>query len=326
MNPNQTNSPRPRRIRIIAPSGIPDATSVETAIARLRAQGHHVDGEAAALRRYQRFAGIDAERLADLNQLADPAIALPDIALAARGGYGAVRLLAQLDYDGLRARLSAQPVALVGYSDFTAVQMALLARAGLITFSGPTLGCFGAPMPSEFTLSNFWRTLESPRLAIEGLTVTACGAAYAVGSAPIEGTLWGGNLAVLASLVGTPYLPAIDGGILFIEDVNERPFRIERMLYQLYLAGVLGRQKALVLGHFTNGEPHPPVDHGYDLHAALTQLGALVGIPILAGLPFGHVDDLLTLPVGAPARLAYDAAGKLELSAWGYPNFSGTGH
>src|ERR1700744_4228569 len=135
-----------RTFELIAPSGYPhDPEAVHRALHRLHAQGHRVDNVESTRRRYQRFAGTDGERAAELNRLADPSRPLPDVVLAVRGGYGAVRILHGLDYDGLQRRLSDQPVALVGHSDFTAIQLALLARANLTTFGGPMLaGDFGA--------------------------------------------------------------------------------------------------------------------------------------------------------------------------------------
>src|SRR4029077_12256147 len=112
-----------------------------------------------------------------------------------------------------------------------------------------------------------------------------------------SGTLWGGNLAMVAHLVGTPYFPHVDGGILFLEDVCEHPYRIERMLYQLHHAGVLARQRAILLGRFTEFELNGN-DGGYDLEGAVAQLRSLVNVPVFTGLPFGHVADKLTLPVG----------------------------
>ena len=227
---------RSATIDLIAPSGYPsDPAALERALARLRHEGHRVEDVGVAHRRFERFAGTDSERAADLNRLADPARALPDIALAVRGGYGAVRLLHGLDYEGLRQRLQHASTALVGHSDFTAIQLALLARAGLVTFGGPMLaGDFGAPTPSRFTMDQFWATLSADHLVVRG------NVAYPQ-PVNVRGILWGGNLAIIASLIGTPYMPSIDGGILFVEDINEQPFRIERMIYQLHLAGILAR-------------------------------------------------------------------------------------
>jgi muramoyltetrapeptide carboxypeptidase len=303
-----------RSIRLIAPSGYPvDPTTVERGISRLRAAGHRIEGAEVTRRQMQRFAGTDAQRLADLNQLADPAVALPDIVLAVRGGYGATRLLADLDYAGLRKRLSGSATALVGHSDFTAIQLALLAQAGLTTFGGPMLCAnFGADTLDDYTWDNFWRTLSEPVTTLRFDTPQ-------LDTVALKGTLWGGNLALLAALAGTPYMPRIEGGILFVEDVNEPPFRIERMLYQLHYAGILARQQAVVLGDFTQYRLAEH-DNGYTLDTMIANLRMRFGMPFLTGLQFGHVARILTLPVGAPAELDSDSGG-FSLRFSGYPHY-----
>ncbi|WP_345810772.1 muramoyltetrapeptide carboxypeptidase [Paraburkholderia sp. PREW-6R] len=301
-----------RTIELIAPSGYPhDPDVLHRALHRLHAQGHRVGGVETTRRRYQRFAGTDGERAADLNRLADPSRALPDIVLAVRGGYGATRILHGLDYEGLQRRLADQPVALVGHSDFTAIQMALLARAGIKTFGGPMLmSDFGAENVSEFTMQHFWSALTKPSLTVTGNTPQAQ-------SADVSGMLWGGNLAVLTSLIGTPYLPPVQGGILFLEDVNEQPFRVERMLYQLHLSGILAQQQAVVLGDLSGGKAYD-YDNGYDLHTMIEQMRSVIGIPVITGLQFGHVPNMLTLPVGADAHLVADSHG-FKLTVSNYP-------
>ncbi|CAE6717629.1 muramoyltetrapeptide carboxypeptidase [Paraburkholderia haematera] len=304
-----------RTIELIAPSGYPhDSEVLHRALHRLHAQGHRVEGVDVTRRRYQRFAGTDGERAADLNRLADPSRKLPDIVLAVRGGYGAARILHGLDYEGLQRRLTDQPVALVGHSDFTAVQLALLARAGVKTFGGPMLmSDFGAEDLSEFTMQHFWSALTRPTMTVTSNVPQAQ-------TADVTGMLWGGNLAVVTSLIGTPYMPPVQGGILFVEDVNEQPFRLERMLYQLHLSGILAQQQALVLGDFSGGKQYD-YDNGYDLNAVIEQVRSVIGIPVVTGLQFGHIPNMLTLPVGADAHLVSSAHGfKLTLS--GYPHFA----
>jgi muramoyltetrapeptide carboxypeptidase len=301
-----------RTIELIAPSGYPhDPNAIHLALKRLRAQGHHVENVDATQRRYQRFAGTDGERAAELNRLADPSRELPDIVLAVRGGYGAVRLLHGLDYRGLQRRLRDRPIAFVGHSDFTAIQLALLSQAGVTTFGGPMLaGDFGAETVSDFTMKHFWSALTSQTYTISG-TLTQ------PKSVDVKGTLWGGNLAVLASLVGSPYMPPVEGGILFVEDVNEQPFRIERLIYQLHLAGILERQQALVLGDFSGGKSFD-YDNGYDLLTMIEQVRSVVGIPVVTGLQFGHIPNMVTLPVGAQGHLVAGAHG-FKLSVSGHP-------
>ncbi|WP_026107243.1 LD-carboxypeptidase [Dyella ginsengisoli] len=299
------------RIRLIAPSGYPaDPAAMTRGVARLRAAGYAVENEAVLGRSMQRFAGSDAERAADLNALAD-AETLPDIALVTRGGYGAARLLEHLHYDALRERLAGSALAMVGHSDFTAVQMALHVRSGLATLAGPLLADLGAEPEDGETLSQFRQVLSAPSAEV----TWACNGDARL---DVEGTLWGGNLAVLCSLLGTPYFPRIDDGILFVEDVGEPPFRIERLLYQLHLSGVLGRQRALLLGRFSDCRPGPR-DNGYTLEAAFEQLRAVAGIPVIDGLPHGHGPGQLTLPFGAPAHLRVEGP-TARLAFSGYPH------
>jgi len=304
-----------RTIELIAPSGYPhDPEVLQRALQRFHAQGHRVQGVEAAKRRYQRFAGTDGERAADLNRLADPSRALPDIVLAVRGGYGAARILHGLDYEGLQRRLTGRPIALVGHSDFTAIQLALLARAGVKTFGGPmVMSDFGAEDLSEFTMQHFWSVLTKPTMTVTSTVPQAQ-------AVDVWGMLWGGNLAVLTSLIGTPYMPPVQGGILFIEDVNEQPFRVERMIYQLHLSGILAQQQALVLGDFSGSTAYD-YDNGYDLQSMIDQVRSVIGIPVVTGLQFGHVRDMLTLPVGADAHLVAGAHG-FKLSVSGYPHLA----
>lgn len=300
------------RVRLIAPSGYPhDRAAMARGVARLREDGCALDGLDVLERTERRYAGSDAERAADLNALAAQDV-LPDVALAIRGGYGATRLLEHLHYDALRERLAGTNTVLVGHSDFTAIQLALHARSGLATFGGPMLGPdFGAQTPSALTLPHFWRTVR----AAQGSAAWSSGGEHAL---DLEGPLWGGNLAMVCSLLGTPYFPRIEGGILFVEDVGEPPFRIERLLYQLHLSGVLGRQRALILGDFTDCR-HSAYDNGYDLAEGFAQIRRVAGIPVLDGLPFGHAPDKFTLPFGVPARLRVDGHdARLDFS--GYPH------
>ncbi|AQG98448.1 muramoyltetrapeptide carboxypeptidase [Burkholderia sp. KK1] len=303
-----------RTIDLVAPSGYPhDPAAVDRGIGRLRREGHRLENVDATRRRFQRFGGTDAERAADLNRLADPSRSLPDIVLAVRGGYGASRILHGLDYLGLR-RLADQPVAIVGHSDFTAIQCALYAHAGVKSFGGPMFaGDFGAEEVSSFTMRHFWN-------AISHSSFTVTSNAPQRQTVDVTGMLWGGNLAILTSLVGTPYLPPVEGGILYIEDVNEHPFRIERMIYQLHQSGVLGRQQAIVMGEFSGGRLSD-YDNGYSLDAMIEQVRNVTGIPIVTGLQFGHVENLLTLPFGATAHLVSTERGfTLKLSD--YPHLA----
>ena len=298
------------RVRLIAPSGWPDDLAAMTrGVSRLRKAGFVVEGESVLKRVDTRFAGTDAQRAHDINALASMD-RLPDIALATRGGYGLTRLLRHLHYDALRERLHGRHLALVGHSDFTALQLALYAKTGLISFAGPLLTNLGAAPLEQQTWKDFCATLGSASYSVSWSTPYRS-------ELHVQGPLWGGNLTMLASLVGTPYFPHIDGGILFVEDVSEVPFRIERTLYQLYLSGALERQRALLLGNFLKSEVGPS-DNGYNLDMALDQISRVIGIPVVRGLPHGHGRRQLTLPFGAPAKVQVQS-GHATLSFSGYP-------
>lgn len=281
----------PLRFTIIAPAGFAaDAGAVDRAVALLTRLGHRARVDPTARSRWQRFSAPDDERLAAIARVAaDPDT---DVALMLRGGYGFTRLLDRIDFTAIASTRKRW----MGHSDFTAFQLAALAHAGVVTYAGPMASYdFGAPIPSAFTLDNCFGVLEH-----DAWTVSC---ALSGPGARVSGVLWGGNLAMVAHLVGTPYLPEIRDGILFLEDVGEHPYRVERMLHQLVHAGVLTRQRAVLLGAFTEYQLGAN-DAGYDVDVAVEHVRSRVDVPIYTGLPFGHVPDKLTLPVGGRCDLA----------------------
>jgi muramoyltetrapeptide carboxypeptidase len=288
---------------IVAPAGFAtDAAAIDRAVARLQALGHRVSCDPAARGRWQRFSAPDAERLAAIERVAGDAST--DVALVLRGGYGFTRLIDQIDFVALRAARKRW----LGHSDFTAFQLAALATAGMVTFAGPMASYdFGAATPSSFTLDQCFGVLQNDAWDVD---CALDGPSRVVQS----GLLWGGNLALVAHLVGTPYFPDVRGGILFLEDVGEHPYRVERMLYQLLHAGVLARQRAILLGAFTEYELNTN-DAGYDLAAAIAAVRQRVATPIYTGLPFGHVPNKLTLPVGGRCEFeSHDGRATLRLT------------
>ncbi|MES2536692.1 MAG: muramoyltetrapeptide carboxypeptidase [Pseudomonadota bacterium] len=296
-------------VAIIAPGGYaPDEAALTRAIAGMQAQGIHVRNYYDAAARHQRFGGTDADRIAQLHAAAqDPDI---QIVLALRGGYGMTRLLPSVDFD----MLAASGKIFVGHSDFTALQMAMLARTGAVSFAGPMI-CddFTRADVSDFTMQHFWDCISHPacKLSVNAQDNPVC---------DVSGTLWGGNLTMLTHLAGTPYFPDIDGGILFVEDVNEHPYRVERMLMQLLHAGVLARQSAVLLGDFSNYRLSD-YDNGYSFELMLAYIRERVPVPVLTGLPFGHVRDKVTLAVGSQAELIADGFG-FSLEMTGYPSLA----
>ena len=295
---------------LIAPSGYCiNQAAAQRGVARLASLGHQIMNQQVIARRSQRFAGTEAERLADINALAH-LHGKNQIVMPVRGGYGASRLLDSIDWASLIARQQQNPLLICGHSDFTAIQFGLLAKGNVVTFSGPMLaGNFGAESANDFTETHFWRALRHPTYTVEWQgDGPQCGA---------EGTLWGGNLAMIVSLIGTPWMPEIRDGILVLEDINEHPFRVERMLLQLLNAGILPRQRAIVLGSFTGASPND-YDDGYDLETMYDFLRSRLSIPVISGLDFGHEPRTVTLPLGAQAQLSHNM-GRSMLTLTGHP-------
>jgi muramoyltetrapeptide carboxypeptidase len=257
-----------------------------------------------------RFAGNDEVRLAAIHRAAASGA---DVALITRGGYGLTRLLPGIRYKAV-AKAIDQGMRFVGLSDFTAFQNALLAETGAVTWSGPALGeDFGVEGEPDEIMQACFEDLVSGQGEGTGWQLPRAEAV----DKPFElkGELWGGNLSILAALAGTPWLPKIKGGIFFLEDVGEHPYRVERMLTHLLYAGVLGRQKAILLGQFTNYRALPN-DKGFRLQTVVEWLRHQVKIPVLTNLPFGHVPTKVCLPVGAKVHLAVD--GRDVFVVWGH--------
>ena len=258
--------------------------------------------------RHQRFAGDDDTRLATLHRIADAA---PSIAMACRGGYGMTRLLDRIDWKRI-TRAAEAGTRWVGYSDFNALQLALLAHTGASSWLAPmgaddfgrsdeeggvdevTRDCFVEAMSGELEAIGF-RT----EAGFDGLD--------------LRGRLWGGNLAMLLSLLGTPHWPRIKGGVLVLEDVNVHPYVVERGLLQLRQAGVLDAQKAVLLGSFSAWRKSP-LDRGFTMKTVVARVRSVCKVPLLTGLPIGHVPTKVSLPLGARVQLMVD--GRNVLLGW----------
>ena len=299
------DEPAGRSLTILSPAGVvASAAPLRRAVKRLAALGFEVSVDESALAKHQRFAGDDDERLAALHRVARQA---PSIAMAARGGYGLTRLLDRIDWK-LLAHSVEHGTRWVGYSDMTALQLGLMAHAKATSWAGPmACGDFGAEVLDEVTPECFSEAMTGELEAVGFRTEAG------FEGLELKGTLWGGNLCVLNALLGTPHFPKVKGGILFVEDVDEHPYRIERSLLQLHQAGVLGAQKAILLGAFTEFRKSP-LDRGYSLKAMVEHLRSVTKVPILTGLPFGHVPTKLTLPVGRKVTLLVD--GRNVLVGW----------
>ncbi len=296
---------------LYTPAGvIAEAAALKRAAKRLAQLGFDVSLDEAALARQQRFGGDDATRLAAIHRVAKAA---PAIALASRGGYGLSRLLDQIDWK-LLAKSVDKGTRWVGHSDLTALQLGLLAHAGASSWAGPLAAADFGRSDADGGVDEITRDCFVE--AMDG-SLEAVGFRTEAGHDGFEarGRLWGGNLTMLVSLLGTPHWPKVKGGILFLEDVAEHPYRVERMLLQLLQAGVLDQQKAILLGAFTDWKKSP-LDRGYGLKTVVELLRSRCKAPIFTGLPFGHVPTKVSLPVGAKAELLVQ--GRELLLAWGH--------
>jgi len=305
---------RPRRlapgqaIGLVAPSAAPNEPErIRFAIDTVESLGFKVKPGAHLYDREGYLAGSDAARAADLNAMfADDGV---DAIWCVRGGYGASRILPALDY----ALMQRNPKALIGYSDITALHMAIHRHAGLVTFHGPV--AFRAFTP--YALGELKRVLwtgETPvRLGgpppferTEGRVDWENRVATLV-PGKARGRLLGGNLCLLSHLCGTPYFPDLRGAILFLEDVEEAYYRIDRMLTQLWLSGALAGVAGVAFGKFTNCDPSAFFLQNRPLEDILAERCRALGVPAVSGIMVGHIEDQTTLPVGCLAELDADA-------------------
>lgn len=329
-----------KHIYIYSPSGaVRDKAAFRRGIRRLQAMGHQVEVDEAALASHQRFAGPDEMRLAAIHRAAASGA---DLAMISRGGYGLTRILPGIAYQRV-ARAIERGTEFVGLSDFTAFQLAVLARTGASTWAGPSL-CegFGASTQGDAADGQGGQVQEPVDAIMQacfedmllgqgegvGWRQHKARAADLAAASPFharrmgadaafvvrDSVLWGGNLSVLCAVLGTPYFPQIQGGILFLEDVGEHPYRIERMLTQLLHAGVLAQQKVIIFGQFT-GFRLMSHDRGFGLPAVITWLRSQIKVPVLTNLPFGHVPTKVLLPVGR--RCDLQVQGRDVLLVWG---------
>jgi len=292
---------------VLPASAAPDTDAVAFARDQLVALGFQVAIGKHAYERFGYFAGPDRDRADDLNAaFADDRIAG---VVCYTGGWGSPRVLPLLDYD-LIAR---KPKVLIGYSDITALLNAVHQRTGLVTFHGPV----GSSTFDAYTIDNFRRVLMNaeaagtlampPKKPSDLVDRVNRIVRFAGGKA--SGRLAGGNLTMIASLMGTPHEIDTNGAILFLEDTHEEPYRIDRMLTQLALGGKLSTMAGFIWGRCTDCDAK---GNSFSLEEILRDRVASLGVPAISGLPFGHIESKLTLPIGISATLDADA-GTLHL-------------
>ena len=274
------------RVALVAPSGIlRDPSHVARAEENVRSLGWiPVLGEnVSAAHAY--FAGTDEQRIGDLNlALRDDAI---DAVWCVRGGYGAMRLLDEVDYDALRAN----PRPVIGFSDITALHAAIHEACGIVSFHGPT----ARGELTDFSRQHLLRAVADHS---DSCGVAPHGKVLRHGRA--TGRLAGGNLALVASLMGTPWSVDFDGAILVLEDIDEAVYRVDRMMRQLLLSGALERCAGIVVGDFRPPAGEAEVDNR-TVDDVIAEAADRAGVPCFSGAPFGHIDDQWTIPLGANA-------------------------
>ena len=288
-------------IGIVAPASAPSSDQkIDKGIHYFEQLGYRVKLGAHTKAVHGYLAGTDEERASDLNDMfADKQV---KAIIAVRGGYGTLRLLERIDYQVVRRN----PKILVGYSDLTALELALFMKTKLLTFSGPMLAVEMLDKMDPFTEEFFWRLLTSP---------------HPVGHVPnpdkkplktllspskkarVTGRLLGGNLSMVSSITGTMFQPDFRRHILFFEEVGEEPYRIDRMLAQLRLAGILQSIKALLIGSLIDCVPTDRAKPSLSVDEVLDELTWDLKIPILSRLAYGHVRRKLTMPIGLTARV-----------------------
>ena len=294
---------KPQRLKkgdlvgIVAPASPPaDPSRIDRGVRYLEGLGYHVViGEhAGCVHGY--LAGTDEERLADLHGFfADRRVRA---IIAVRGGYGTPRLLSKLNY----SLIARNPKILVGFSDITALQLALWKKCSLVTFHGPMLGVEMADVMDPFTEEMFWRLLTSTsKLGLVNLPGESQPRSLCSGKS--NGRLVGGNLSLVVSLLGTRYFPDMRDGILFLEETGEEPYRVDRMITQLHNAGALSTCRAILAGQFTDCIAEDPSKPSLTVDEIMSETALRSMKPFLSNLPFGHLPQKMTLPIGLCASI-----------------------
>lgn len=301
-----THLPRKAVIGVISPASPQrDPRRLDRGVAYLEKLGHHVVLGANARKSYGGYlAGTDEERLADIHAMfADKQV---DAIFCARGGYGTARLIASLNYGLIRRN----PKIFVGFSDTTALQLAIYKRTGLVTFLGAMPSVDMADTFDPESEEQFWRILTSTRAVG---TIKQSTPMYGVKGGTAEGILLGGNLSVFTRLIGTPYMPSLAGSILALEDVGEETYRIDRMLMHCELAGIMHKVAGIAYGQFTQSPQRISNTPHRDVADVITERSVSVNGPVLSGLMFGHEAKKLTLPLGAMVRMTVGKGVKITL-------------
>lgn len=293
---------KPSRLRagdligLVSPaSPIADPSRIDRGVRYLESLGYRVEVAPSVLKNHGYLAGTDEERAGDLHAF----FARKDVRaiMCIRGGYGTPRLLRLINY----RLIASNPKIFVGYSDLTSLQLAIWKRTGLVQFHGPMVGVDMADGMDAFTEGLFWQTVTATSrvgtIALPDPQPTALRGGQA------RGRLLGGNLALLVSSMGTRYFPDVRDALLYLEDIGEEPYRVDRMLFQLLNAGILHGVSGILAGQFTDCGPKDATKPSFTVEEVFRQIAALTDRPILTGVPFGHESRKMTIPLGVAARV-----------------------
>jgi muramoyltetrapeptide carboxypeptidase len=297
-------------LSIIAPSGYSPEIKVQQSIINCQKIGINIINQDRVYQKFERFGGNDEQRQNDIcfsniNNINNINNNI-NVIMPVRGGYGFSRLLDQVNWSNASDNIINKNLKVVGHSDFTLFHAALYAHSKIISYAGPMFTSdFSGDKNSEinkFMLDNFYKSMQGFDLSYDVQKINKINKNCA---SNIEGILWGGNLSMICSIIGTKYMPNINDGILFIEDINEHPYRVERMLHSLYHAGILQKQQALIFGDFSDFKLSQ-YDNGYTFESMLNYwINKLdkYNIAIFNNLKFGHCAEKACLPFGASATI-----------------------
>lgn len=284
-------------IGIISPASSPDdLEKINKGVKYLESLGYKTVVGKNVGKYHGYLAGSDKERLTDLhNMFANKEV---KAVICVRGGYGTPRLLDKIDYNLIKKN----PKVFVGYSDITALSMAFLKKAGLVTFAGPMLAVDLGEETDSYTEENFWKMVTNNKAAGR-IETPDDDKLYCLNKGNASGKVIGGNLALLSSLVGTDYMPSFKDKILFLEEVGENPYRIDRLLNQLKLAKVFKEISGIVLGAFTECNESDPQKRTLTLGEVIEDYFHQLKIPVIYNFPHGHIKAKVTLPFGINAKI-----------------------
>lgn len=289
---------KPKRLKhgdtigIISPASSPDDLSkINRGVEYLEKLGYRVEVGKNVGSQTGYLAGSDAQRLADLHEMFKNKKIKAIFSI--RGGYGSGRLLDKIDYKLVRSN----PKIFVGYSDINALQLAFFTKTGLITFAGPMVAVDFHDEVSAFTEEVFWRTITSNK-RLGKIKNPRKEKFYVLNKGRATGRILGGNLSLLNSLLGTEYLPKMNGAILLLEDIHEAPYRIDRMLNQLRLSKILKQIKGVILGHFVDCYEPDPTKQTFSLNEVIIEYFQSMRIPVIYNVKHGHIKDNITIPYG----------------------------